>query len=245
MADVQELTSTGFNLPKDLHQLANFIGAYSVLWDVLVGPANPISVAVREHHNFWVSKAHRLDGILSSRQAGIVMAGTLRAVQIEILDYVNQRLCTAGALYPPSLAHVVQTIRRATYIFPPLPDMYYAEPKPAPGLPAAAAGAPAPAVGAAIPEAPKYRPRVARRLQCQRKDNSGFETPSDGEASAHRGPRVYLLSISLPRSLFRPMSFQEHPPQTQRERTCGGPKVGRRQLRLTHRPTAEGSPSAA
>lgn len=126
LGDVQKLISTTINLPTDLYQLANFVGAYSVTWDVLLGVDHPVSVAVRDHHAYWMMEVHRLHSIVSEQQRGPLMSGVLRAIQLEIINWVNKQLASQANLPAPSLAHVVQTIERGIYaMLPPLPATYY------------------------------------------------------------------------------------------------------------------------
>jgi hypothetical protein len=51
LQDIRELLTPDINLPGTLHQLAEFIGAYSILIDVLIGKDTPLAVVVREHYH--------------------------------------------------------------------------------------------------------------------------------------------------------------------------------------------------
>jgi hypothetical protein len=42
LQDIRELLTPDINLPGTLHQLAEFIGAYSILIDVLIGKDTPL-----------------------------------------------------------------------------------------------------------------------------------------------------------------------------------------------------------
>lgn len=53
LTDVCQLIAPTYNLPDCLYQLVEFIGAYTVIWEVLSGSMNPITVALREHHRYW------------------------------------------------------------------------------------------------------------------------------------------------------------------------------------------------
>lgn len=126
LADVQQLLSPNYHLPDSLHQLADFLGAYSVVWDVLVGPGNPIAIAVRNHFTYWHQMASQLHAELGSPQMeGRIMIGTLRAVQLEIMGYVNRKLDGVHPLSPPSLTHIEDAIGRGIYTLPALPQRYY------------------------------------------------------------------------------------------------------------------------
>lgn len=134
LADVQRLLTPTYNLPESLHQLVDFIGAYSIVWDVLVGPDNPIAVAIRLHYQYWHRTASYIKADLPQPQLqGHVIMGTLRAMQLEILGYVNKRLYTDAPLPPPSLSHIEQTIQRGVYTLPALPEKYWSAPTTAGG----------------------------------------------------------------------------------------------------------------
>ena len=125
LADVQKLLTPTYNLPDSLHQLADFIGAYSIIWDVLVGPENPIAQTIRSHYRYWHSSASRIKADLSLHLQGHVMMGTMRAIQLEILGYVNRKLYSDEELPLPSLDHIEATIRQGLYTLPALPERYW------------------------------------------------------------------------------------------------------------------------
>ena len=57
LSDVRQLIpSNAYNIPEDLYSLVDFIGAYSVIWDVLVGSDHPLSMALHSHHTYWVNE---------------------------------------------------------------------------------------------------------------------------------------------------------------------------------------------
>lgn len=53
LTDVRYLIAPTYNLPDSLYQLVEFIGAYTVIWEVLSGSTNLITLALREHHRYW------------------------------------------------------------------------------------------------------------------------------------------------------------------------------------------------
>ena len=54
LSDIQQLVpSNHYSLPDDLHSLVDFVGAYSVVWDVLVGEFHPLAISLRNHYKFW------------------------------------------------------------------------------------------------------------------------------------------------------------------------------------------------
>jgi hypothetical protein len=153
LSDVQKLLAPTYNLPDSLHQLEDFIGAYNVIWDVLVGPDNPIATVLRAHYQYWHRSASYIKADLSQPHLqGQVMMGTLRAIQLEILGYVNKKLYSDVPLPPPSLDHIEQTIQRGLYVFPALPERYWSLPTPAAKVaPMGAPPAPGPRTTSGIP----------------------------------------------------------------------------------------------
>jgi hypothetical protein len=53
LKDIREPLTPDINLPGTLHQLAEFIGVYSILIDVLIGKDTPLAVVVHEHYHYW------------------------------------------------------------------------------------------------------------------------------------------------------------------------------------------------
>jgi hypothetical protein len=126
LTDIQRIITDDYNLPDNLYQLVDFIGAYSVIWDVLTGPTSSVSLAVSSHYQYWHRQVSAIQSELPQPQLqGHVITGTLRAMQLEILGYVTKRMGSDDVLDPPSLAHIQETIDRGLYALPALPARYY------------------------------------------------------------------------------------------------------------------------
>ena len=130
--------SNSYSIPTDFHTLADFVGAYSIVWDVLIGPNHPLAISIRTHYQYWNHQARRLErAIPEGRLQNVVIIGTLRHMQLSVLRYVNDVLATEeDADFPvPNFELVTSNIdNRIFNYFPALPAEYRQE-RPATTLP--------------------------------------------------------------------------------------------------------------
>lgn len=138
LSDIQELVPTSeYSLPEDMHALADYLGAYSVIWDVLIGEHHPLSVALRQHFKFW--KKHGpavITAIPETYMRNVVIVGTLRYIQLNVLRYVNEIMYAEedDFVIPPSFEHIVTSIHNRLFQhLPALPASYHTTPKAIPG----------------------------------------------------------------------------------------------------------------
>ncbi len=130
LSDVQQLIpSSAYTIPDDLHSLTAFIGAYSVIWDVLLGDHHPLAVALRLHHKYWMLNIHTIiASIPQPYMRNVVIVGTLRYIQLNVLRYVNRLMFTEeNVLLPPIFEHIEASIDNRLYQqLPALPAAYHA-----------------------------------------------------------------------------------------------------------------------
>jgi hypothetical protein len=137
LSDIHQLVPTSdYNIPEDIHALGDYIRAYSIIWDVLIGEQHPLSIALRHHFKFW--KKHGpavITAIPESFMRNVVIIGTLRFIQLTVMRYVNEIMYAAedDFIMPPSFDHIVTSIQNRLFQqLPALPASYHAEPKAAP-----------------------------------------------------------------------------------------------------------------
>lgn len=126
--DIRQLVpSNNYHIPEDFHTLADYLGAYSVIWDVLIGPEHPLAVSLRQHHRYWISNMRSiLKAIPESKLRNVVIIGTLRHIQLYALRYVSKTMLYGPGTVPvPTFDLVVDSIEgRLFHHFPSLPPAY-------------------------------------------------------------------------------------------------------------------------
>lgn len=128
LGDIQQIVpSNDYSIPDDLHSLVDFIGAYSVVWDVLVGADHPLATTIRVHHRFWVRYVRMvLAAIPEAHLKNVVIVGTLRSIQLAVLRYVNEIMLTdRGPVVVPTFRQIEEAIHgRQFQTLPSLPAAY-------------------------------------------------------------------------------------------------------------------------
>lgn len=154
LTDVRSLTPSNYRLPGSVYQMVEFIGALSVVIDVLLGVENPLSEALRNHYFFWRHEAPMVNNSLTDTSAlPSVMIGTLRAIQLTTIRYINDQMHTLGDMAPPDFKYIETIINQRSYhTLPHLPAFYFHAPTPSVPPPVQAVPTPPPpAVPAATP----------------------------------------------------------------------------------------------
>jgi hypothetical protein len=126
------LLTPDINLPGTLHQLAEFIRAYSILIDVLIGKDTPLAVVVREHYHYWCPAASEVMAAIAHESPAAQTAfrvGVMCLIKTEVghnlSNLANPHLFGVGL---PDLEFIVAAIWRRTFgIMPSLPAQYYGE----------------------------------------------------------------------------------------------------------------------
>jgi hypothetical protein len=137
LSDLKSLApNNDYSIPSDCHSLADFIGAYSIVWDVLLGPQHPLARSIRDHFKYWrrnVSTVIR--AIPETVFQRIVIIGTLRFIQLDVMDYVKQAMFGDINTPVPDFVQITQAIKHRLFQnFPGLPGEYN-EPLPLPPNP--------------------------------------------------------------------------------------------------------------
>lgn len=129
LGDVQQLVpSNEYSIPDDLHSLVDFIGAYSVVWDVLVGEHHPLATTIRVHHRFWVRYVRMVQAAIPEPLLkNVVIVGTLRSMQLSVLRYVNEIMISEhGPVAVPTFRQIEEAIHgRQFQTLPGLPAAYH------------------------------------------------------------------------------------------------------------------------
>ena len=127
LADLTAIAPSGdFSIPDDIYTLVDFIGAYSVLWDVLVGEENPLAITLRTHHFFWRTEGQQVRSALpTAAMHKTLIIGTLRFIQLEVMRYVHRIMHVDPQEPPPVLQPIVEAVRqRRFHTLPALPSEY-------------------------------------------------------------------------------------------------------------------------
>lgn len=169
LGDIKVLLPADINVPGSFHQLMEFIGAYSVLLDVLTGRDEPLAVSVRNHFFFWQNSLSEVNASIAHESAAVqtsFMLGVLRAIQLEVLHHINDRMnLELEDVRPPDFTFIVNAIRRRTFRnMPSLPSKYYKDvSRDQQAEAAVAAGLAGPKDGNAAPPAAE-KPRVGTNV---------------------------------------------------------------------------------
>jgi hypothetical protein len=88
LGDVKQiLSSTAYNIPTSLLELLEFIGAYSITIDVLLGVDEPISRVLYHHFKFWQRNISSVGAALTGKLAqAVLITGVLRAIQLMTIN---------------------------------------------------------------------------------------------------------------------------------------------------------------
>jgi hypothetical protein len=126
LADTKAILPPTINVPDDIHQLVDFIGAYSVVMDVILGVAAPLSIRLREHHTFWDSQKSMVCNSMPQQSFRTVILGVLRYLQLAVLRYLNTLMYSHQAVALPNIDHLETTIDTRTYqTLPQMPAAFY------------------------------------------------------------------------------------------------------------------------
>ena len=127
LSDIQQLVpSNDYSIPDNFHTLTDFIGAYSIVWDVLIGEYHPLAVVLQQHYKFWERGARTMiRAIPESHIRNVVIIGTLRYIQLAVLRYVNEIMYSDGPIAIPSFDYIETALQgRLFTAFPSLPSEY-------------------------------------------------------------------------------------------------------------------------
>lgn len=130
--EVKSLLTPAINIPSNFYQLVDFIGAYSVMLDVLTGYNEPLAVAVRHHFFFWRATVSEVVTAIS-REHRVAqtdfLVGVLRFIQLQVQQNINDRMnVNKPAVPPPNFQLIEDSVRNRTFrMLPSLPAQYYAD----------------------------------------------------------------------------------------------------------------------
>ena len=142
--NVKVLVTTTINVPDNFYQLVDFIGAYSIMIDVLTGPNEILAQEVRQHFHFWKFNVADVVAAISHEPKAVqseFLVGVMRAIQLTVLRHINEKMnLNILRVSPPDFQHIEDAVHRRTFKnMPSLPAAYYSEVKPADRADAAAA----------------------------------------------------------------------------------------------------------
>ena len=140
LSDIHQLVpSNDYTIPEDIHNLKAFIGAFSIIWDILVGVDHPLAISLRNHYRFWDDQTFEvINSLPDDYTCNLVIVGTLRSIQLAVHRYVNDMMYSERDHIPtPTFQTIVDAVdHRAYRTLPSLPAAYLQSMKrPAPSLP--------------------------------------------------------------------------------------------------------------
>lgn len=127
LSDIQQLIpSNDYSIPDDLYTLADFVGAYSIIWDVLVGVNHPLATSIRNHYSFWRDNVRVvINALPEAHMRNVLIIGTMRHIQLAVLSYVNTIMYTDAHVAAPTFDTIVQAVTgRVFHTLPALPASY-------------------------------------------------------------------------------------------------------------------------
>ena len=157
MADLEVLTATKMNTPRDALELTNFVGGYSCLMDVLLGEDHSAAARIRNHATFWQQNASALTSMVGQDQLEGFLMRIMRTLQLITVEYINGALRYGAEAALPDYSPIQDAVRRRTWQnLSQLPFRYLeAKEAPAPKAPPAAASSLAIAAGLQPSSAPR------------------------------------------------------------------------------------------
>lgn len=153
LTDLQTLFTSTYNLPQDLLQFLEFVGAYSVMVDVLLGTASPLAIALRSHHSFLFANMQAVRSAVPAADLIVFMMRLLRQIQITSVNYINKKLNPLLHMVPdPSFLPLEEAIEtRMFHQIPTIPARYMSDMNKAAGKVAPPKAAPVPPGGVTPP----------------------------------------------------------------------------------------------
>jgi hypothetical protein len=127
ISDVESLAPINdYSIPADMHSLVDFIGAYSIVWDVLVGIDHPLATAIRDHYFYWQTNVSAIRRAIPDEYlVRPVIIGTLRLIQLAVLRYVHKIMFNDANADVPTFQNIIDNIdNRLFQHFPGLPNEY-------------------------------------------------------------------------------------------------------------------------
>jgi hypothetical protein len=115
LADTKAILPSTINVPDDIHQLVDFVGAYSIIMDVVLGVTAPLSIRLRDHHTFWDSQKSMVCNSMPQQSYRTVILGVLRYLQLAVLRYLNTLMYSHQLVPLPNIDHLETTIDTRTY----------------------------------------------------------------------------------------------------------------------------------
>jgi hypothetical protein len=126
LADTKAILPSTINVPDNIWQLVDFIGAYSVIMDVILGVAAPLSIRLREHHTYWNSQKSMIVNSMPEQSQRNVILGVLRYIQLSVLRYLNVLSYSSHPVALPNFDYLETTIDTRIYqTLPQMPSAYY------------------------------------------------------------------------------------------------------------------------
>ena len=92
LSDAIQILPQTYNIPTNIYQLVDFIGAYSIVLDIILGDTHPLSIRLRQHHQYWDHHKSMVVNALVVESHGVAILHTLRYIQISCLGYFNDKM---------------------------------------------------------------------------------------------------------------------------------------------------------
>ena len=116
LKEIQQLSEAKLKVPENPYELVEFIGAYSVLIDCILGKDQPGATALRHHAKYWKeSGVSPLKQVVREQESMGVLMLIMRSVQLTTMSYIReaQRLGYGAAL--PDYSYIELSIIRRTF----------------------------------------------------------------------------------------------------------------------------------
>lgn len=125
LSDAIQILPQTYNIPTNIYQLEDFIGAYSIILDIILGEMHPLAIRLRQHHQYWDHNKSMVVNALVVESHGVAILHTLRYIQISCLGYFNDKMYLPNATFP-DFGFLEQNIRLRTFgNLPPMPAEFY------------------------------------------------------------------------------------------------------------------------
>lgn len=129
LSDLQTVLTSSFNLPKDLLQLLEFVAAYSVTVDVILGVNSPLAIAIKQHYDFLFGNMSAIRSAVPETEFPMFMARILRYIQVISINYIYAKLNLhlRAVADPTFLQYEEAILSRNFHVIPTLPARYISE----------------------------------------------------------------------------------------------------------------------
>jgi hypothetical protein len=100
--------------------------------DILFGVETPIAINIWSHHRFWDQQKVMVANSLPKEAHHLVILGTMRYLQLNILRYFSQQMYFDTPVPTPTFFYLeTMVLDRSFQVLPPMPAEYYHSQQPA------------------------------------------------------------------------------------------------------------------